>query len=36
MLTLQQKTEILFELRNDIPTCPLIIKSNETKKTTNN
>jgi hypothetical protein len=32
-LTIQQRNEILIQLRNDVPSCPLIIKSNDTKRT---
>ena len=31
MLTPEQKTEILWELKKVVPTCPLIIKSDEQK-----
>jgi hypothetical protein len=31
MLTPEQKTEILLELKKVVPTCPLIIKSDEQK-----
>ena len=33
MLTEQQKNEIIIQLRNDIPSCPLIIKPNDAKRT---
>lgn len=36
LLTPQQKTEILFELRKTVPSCPLVIKSNEPKRTSGN
>lgn len=32
LLSSKQKTEILFELRKVVPSCPLIIKSNERPK----
>lgn len=32
LLTVKQKNEILSELHKTVPSCPLIIKSNETKK----
>lgn len=31
LLTPKQKTEILWELKKVVPTCPLIIKSDEQK-----
>ena len=31
LLTLEQKTEILRELKKVVPSCPLIIKPNGTK-----
>jgi hypothetical protein len=31
LLTSEQKTEILRELKKVVPTCPLIIKSDEQK-----
>jgi hypothetical protein len=31
LLTPQQKTEILWELKKVVPSCPLIIKSNDRK-----
>jgi hypothetical protein len=31
LLTSQQKTEILWELKKVVPSCPLIIKSNDRK-----
>lgn len=31
MLTLEQKTEILVELKKVVPSCPLIIKPNVRK-----
>jgi hypothetical protein len=36
MLSLQQKTEILEELRTVSPSCPVIIKSNDSKTKTGN
>lgn len=36
LLTFQQKTEIIFELRSLVPSCPLIIKNYDTKKATSN
>lgn len=35
-LTEGQKIGILKELRSSIPSCPIIIKSNETKRTSSN
>jgi hypothetical protein len=32
LLSSKQKTEILFELRKVVPSCPLIIKPNERSK----
>lgn len=32
-LTSQQKNEILVELRKTVPSCPLVIKSYEPKRT---
>jgi hypothetical protein len=31
LLTPQQKSEILWELKKVVPSCPLIIKSNDRK-----
>jgi hypothetical protein len=36
LLTPQQKTEILVELRKTVPSCPLIIKPNDSKRTSSN
>ena len=36
LLSSQQKTEILVELKRVVPSCPVIIKSNDTKTKTGN
>jgi hypothetical protein len=36
LLTSQQKNEILLELRKTVPSCPLVIKPNDSKRTTGN
>jgi hypothetical protein len=36
LLSAQQKTEILIELRKTVPSCPLIIKPNDTKRNSGN
>jgi len=36
LLTPQQKNEILVELRKTVPSCPVIIKSNDTKRKAGN
>jgi hypothetical protein len=36
ILTTQQKTEIVLELRKLVPSCPLIIKNYDTKTTPSN
>jgi hypothetical protein len=36
LLTSQQKNEILIELRKTVPSCPLIIKANDSKRNSGN
>ena len=36
LLTSQQKNEILGELRKTVPSCPLVIRTNESKRTSSN
>ena len=36
LLSSQQKTEIILELKNIVPSCPLIIKPHDPKRTPSN
>lgn len=36
LMTVQQKTEIVIELRKSVPSCPVVIKGNDSKKKSSN